>query len=223
MESKKYSSAYLTKADWVFKTLRDQIILGELNPGEKLTTVKIAEYLNISETPVREGLKRLEAVGLVEINPHKNVTVSNPSIEEIIEKLEIRAYLQSKAALLSGPLLTKEDIEIIEEIHEKMEGFIRNKNILDYIDTGYVFHENIYKRCPNKSLFKLIKELKAKTLFAKRRFLISSKIMEWSKEEHLNLIKALKEKDFYSVSAIEYEHQIRSIEEFKQVVKEKGF
>lgn len=204
--------------------MRDNIILGRLDPGEKLTTGQIAKDLNISETPVREGFKRLEALGLVEIYPHKNVIVSNPSPEEIIERLEIRALLQSKAALLSGPNLNNSDIIELEKIHSMMDQYIERNEILKYIDAGYVFHEKIYYKCPNKTLLKMIQDLKSRTIFAKRRFLMSSKIMEWSGSEHSKIISAIKDKKFDLIATIEYDHQMRSIEEFKAVVaKNKAF
>lgn len=210
---------FQTKTDMVFKVLRNRIIVGELNPGEKLFPKKVAQELEISETPVREGLQRLESVGLVEISPHKTAYVSNPPPEKVMEKLEIRAILQPKAALWSAPLLTKKDIEKIEEIHLSMKKGKSELTILEFLNLGYKFHEKIYSKCPNKSLLELIGELKSKTLFAKRRFLLSSNVMDWSFSEHEKLLEALKNKDFEEVFRIEYHHQLRTIDEFRCLVE----
>ena len=57
-------------ADWVTASLREAILHGYYEPGEKLDQDRIAEELEVSRTPVREAMRRLESEGFVEVRPH---------------------------------------------------------------------------------------------------------------------------------------------------------
>ena len=60
---------YLPLRDVVFKTLRDAILTGDLEPGERLMEIKLAEKLGVSRTPIREAIRKLELEGLVNMSP----------------------------------------------------------------------------------------------------------------------------------------------------------
>lgn len=60
----------------VYEVLREAVLTGKLDPGEKIVKVKIAEELNVSRTPVREAIKMLELEELIEIYPQKGIFVA---------------------------------------------------------------------------------------------------------------------------------------------------
>ena len=62
---------YLPLRDVVFKTLRQAILKGELEPGERLMEIQLAERLGVSRTPIREAIRKLELEGLVLMIPRK--------------------------------------------------------------------------------------------------------------------------------------------------------
>ena len=66
---------YLPLRDVVFKTLRQAILKGELEPGERLMEIQLAERLGVSRTPIREAIRKLELEGLVLMIPRKGAEV----------------------------------------------------------------------------------------------------------------------------------------------------
>ena len=70
-------NAYLPLRDVVFQTLRQAILKGELQPGERLMEIKLAETLGVSRTPIREAIRKLELEGLVVMIPRKGAAVAN--------------------------------------------------------------------------------------------------------------------------------------------------
>src|SRR5262249_59318784 len=78
--------------------LRDAIVDGRLQPGERLRTVALAESLNLSRTPVREALVQLEREGLVEIVPRRGAVVRAFANEDLLDLYEVRAVLEAAAA-----------------------------------------------------------------------------------------------------------------------------
>jgi len=88
--------------------LKDLILEGELKAGDRLVERELAERLNISRTPIREALFRLESQGFVKTVPRKGVIVSDISEKEIIEVFTILSSLEVLAAKLA---VQKLDIE----------------------------------------------------------------------------------------------------------------
>ena len=84
--------------DVVFENLRESILTGRLKPGQRLMEIQLAEGLGVSRTPVREAIRKLELEDLVVMLPRKGAYVTNMSLKEILDVLEVRASLESLAA-----------------------------------------------------------------------------------------------------------------------------
>ena len=80
---------YLPLRDVVFNTLRQAILKGELEPGERLMEIQLAERLGVSRTPIREAIRKLELEGLVLMIPRKGAEVANISETSLREVLEV--------------------------------------------------------------------------------------------------------------------------------------
>ena len=106
---------YKPLRDLVFENLREAILKGDLNPGDRLMEVQLANKLGVSRTPVREAIRKLELEGLVIMLPRKGAYVADMSLKDIIEVLEIRASLEGLAAYLASERMSDEDIKKLEE------------------------------------------------------------------------------------------------------------
>ena len=135
---------YRTMHDLVFNTLMEEILSGQLKPGEKLNISEISERLGVSRTPVREALKQLMSVGLVENVPHRSPFVKKLSIEEIIELYYIRGALEGVASRLAAQRLTSEQIEELERLCKRMEEKARSGKYDDFIEDNSKFHFLVY-------------------------------------------------------------------------------
>src|ERR671936_2125325 len=78
----------------VYERLRDQILNGELRPGDQLVEARLASELGVSKTPVREALIRLQRDGLVHTEPYRGARVMSPSEADVREILELRLALE---------------------------------------------------------------------------------------------------------------------------------
>ena len=70
---------YLPLRDVVFNTLRQAILKGELEPGERLMEIHLANRLGVSRTPIREAIRKLELEGLVTMIPRRGAEVAHGS------------------------------------------------------------------------------------------------------------------------------------------------
>ncbi len=89
-------------SDVVYRTLREQIISGELAPGAVLGEVEQATRLGVSRTPLREGLRRLEAEGLTVAGKGRTLMVSDLSADDVTHLFELREPLECQAARLAA-------------------------------------------------------------------------------------------------------------------------
>ncbi len=85
------------------EALRAAISSGELAPGLQLRQDELAARFGTSRIPVREALRQLEAEGFVTFLPNRGAVVSDLSIDEVIELLEIRIALECHALRLAIP------------------------------------------------------------------------------------------------------------------------
>jgi DNA-binding GntR family transcriptional regulator len=101
----------------VFDSLRQAIIMGEMEDGEPLRQEEIAKAFNTSRIPVREAIARLEQLGLVESRRYKGAVVAAISIEEFDEIFDLRAVVESDAMRRAVPLMTKASLAEARSYH----------------------------------------------------------------------------------------------------------
>lgn len=101
---------YLPLRDVVFNTLRQAILKGELEPGERLMEIQLAERLGVSRTPIREAIRKLELEGLVLMIPRKGAEVAEISEKSLREVLEVRRSLEELAIELACQRITPEEL-----------------------------------------------------------------------------------------------------------------
>ena len=77
------SDEYLPLRDVVFKTLRQAILKGDMEPGERLMEITLANKLGVSRTPIREAIRKLELEGLVHMVPRKGAIVASISEKDM--------------------------------------------------------------------------------------------------------------------------------------------
>ena len=85
----------------VYNYLVDQILNGELKPGDSIAESKLASEFNISRTPVRVAERQLAASGILESKPNCNTTVAKWNDEKILQLEIVRTDMENLAAKLA--------------------------------------------------------------------------------------------------------------------------
>ncbi len=96
-------------SDAVKERLLAGILDGTWPPGSRIVETRVARELGTSQAPVREALRDLEALGVVEISPFRGARVRRPSLDELLEAYVVRAELEALAARLAMPGLGGDD------------------------------------------------------------------------------------------------------------------
>jgi DNA-binding GntR family transcriptional regulator len=129
----------------VVRHLRQQIMLGELSPGEHLSELRLAEELNVSRSTVREALRRLESEYLIETIPHRGSSVANLLPSDAIEICQLHAMLESHC-------LRHLPLPIDEGLRQHLNGLVAQMRRLTFpagadgfIDLDHEFHGSIVR------------------------------------------------------------------------------
>ena len=101
---------YLPLRDVVFNTLRQAILRGEMEPGERLMEIQLAEKLGVSRTPIREAMRKLEQEGLVVMIPRRGAQVANITEKDLNDVLEVRIALENVAIEKACARMTEEEM-----------------------------------------------------------------------------------------------------------------
>jgi DNA-binding GntR family transcriptional regulator len=108
-------------SDQVKDRLLQEILSGEYPPGSRIVETRVARELGTSQAPVREALRDLEALGVVEISAFRGARVRHPSKAELLEAYGIRAELESLGARLALPRMSDADLEELQGYVEEMQ------------------------------------------------------------------------------------------------------
>jgi DNA-binding GntR family transcriptional regulator len=101
--------------DKLAATLQQRMLSGELVSGTRLRQEALADEFGVSRTPIREALRKLQASGLVELQPHRGALVRAPTAREIRDAYEVRAELEGLAAELAAERVRQEQLDLLHE------------------------------------------------------------------------------------------------------------
>lgn len=141
-------------AEKVRLKLEHDILTLSIKPGQRLDETKLAEIHGVSRTPVREALRQLSAMGLVEMRPHRGTVARRFSLSEIVEMFEMMAIMEGICARLAAKRASHEQLQEIRRAHEACHPYLENGDLNQYYDANEAFHESIYAACGNGAILK---------------------------------------------------------------------
>ena len=206
MENNLKIEGYELLSQKVYRALKTEIIKGSLKPGTKLSEGKIAEQMGVSRTPVREALKELAAEGFVKMNPNQAVVVSNASVEDVQEVLQIRGVLEGLAARLATKMISEEEIKELEKYQKQMEYYTKKDDVLAFSEMDAEFHELILNVCGNNRLIQIRKNLSDQAHRYRIRSLSVPGRLKYSLKEHQEIVEALKRKNAEQADRLSQKH-----------------
>ena len=206
MENNLKIEGYELLSQKVYRALKTEIIKGSLKPGTKLSEGKIAEQMGVSRTPVREALKELAAEGFVKMNPNQAVAVSNASVKDVQEVLQIRGVLEGLAARLATKTINEEEIKELEKYQKRMEQYTNKDDVLAFSEMDAEFHELILNICGNNRLIQIRKNLSDQAHRYRIRSLSVPGRLKYSLKEHQEIVEALKRKNAEQADRLSQKH-----------------
>lgn len=197
---------YLPLREIVFQRLRKAILTGELEPGERLMEIQLAEKLGVSRTPVREAIRKLELEGLVVMVARKGAQVAHFTEKDIQDVLEVREALESLAAKLACRRMDERAFLKLQLAIAEYDYAAKEQDIETMIKKDVAFHETIFTATQNEKLIQLFGNMSEQVHRYRIAYLKNIKETESVKREHLELLEALKARDEALASALAAKH-----------------
>lgn len=182
---------YLPLRDVVFKTLRQAILKGELEPGERLMEIQLAERLGVSRTPIREAIRKLELEGLVLMIPRKGAEVAKISESNLRDVLEVRRSLEELAIDLACQRITEEELDELNKAEVDFKAAIENGDAMQIAQTDESFHEIIYNSTKNQKLVQILNNLREQMYRYRLEYIKDADKRQILMVEHEHILKAL--------------------------------
>lgn len=183
-------------SDQVFEEMRGEIESLVLTPGTPIREIDLAERFKVSRTPVRDALRRLEALGLVETVNRRGNVVASISYREALEAYEIREQIEPFAARQAATHLV--DVRAIEQLIARIDSAsarpLSKEEILERELLDRDFHEFVASASGNQLVAKLVAEMRSKM---RRMFVGTGRAggFEMGKGEHLAVLHAISDRN----------------------------
>lgn len=176
-------------ASGAYELLLEAIESGALPPGARLREAELAERFQISRTPVREALKRLESQGLVHHEPHHGAVVATIDYGQITELYLMREVLEGTAARLAAIHATPVEVDVLNEMVERDRLLIDNPRHLAH--TNRLFHAQVRNASRNRYLCQTLENLRLSLALLAGTTLGSPGRGDTAVEEHAEIVRCI--------------------------------
>jgi DNA-binding GntR family transcriptional regulator len=198
--------------DQVKEILLKRILDGEYSPGDRLVEMQIAQEFAISQAPVREALRELEALGFVESEPYRGTRVRAVTKSELTEIYPVRAALEEVAARAAATRLAG-NVEPLEAELEAMHAAAEKGDLYEQVQHDVEFHRLIVEASGNRVLQDVWRSLRieARTLISVLKAHIGGHEIA---EMHRPVLEALAEGDAEKAGLLLRKH----VEHFSELI-----
>lgn len=171
-----------------------RILDGEFAPGERIVEYRLMKEYGVSQAPVREALRDLEAMRFVQSEPHRGVRVRKISHKEIGEMYPVRAALEEVAGRAAAPQVTDDLLARLEEQLDLMRDAVAREDVPAQLRHDARFHELIVEASGNALLLEVWRSLHAEVRTLVTYVLVHSSQLNVV-EAHRPIVDALRERD----------------------------
>lgn len=140
----------------IYRSLRQQVMHGELAPGQALTLRGVAKQFDVSMTPAREAVRRLAAEGAFTISSSGRISTPELSPERIEELASIRALLEPEMASRALPRAHFALIDRLAAINGLNHEAVMKQDAVAYVRTNLEFHRMLYLRAQTPAMLAMI-------------------------------------------------------------------
>jgi DNA-binding GntR family transcriptional regulator len=216
------------KHERAYRLIRERIESGIYQPGQRLVIDALARDLAMSQVPIREAIRRLQAEGWVTYRHNSGPEIANIGLEQWQATMEVLAVLEGYATALAAPHLRKPQHKLLRQHLTSMQKAMERFDLLAFSESNRAFHSVIYARCPNPVLVERITETQAQ-LDAMRSILFPSVPQRGpeSLAEHRELVDLLEQHaTFEAIERCAREHKLRfldaAVQQFEQWARARG-
>jgi DNA-binding GntR family transcriptional regulator len=213
---------YRSKKEFVYETLREEILSGAFQPGARLIIDELANELGVSPIPVREALQQLQSDGFVTIEPYMGARVTEIHaglIQEVFALLEALEIISGRAACQN---MTEADFQEMEALLQRMDGHVAD--LEEWSQNNMLLHQFICERAGFSLVQNLMLRIMEHWNWLRRHYLegVFAHQIPPAQRQHWQLLKALRSGDPDYVAQVTQEHNQKALAAYLAYLESTG-
>lgn len=207
-----------TLSESALDVLRERVLQGHFQPGERLVEAELARQLGTSRGPVREALKQLKSEGLVQDAPRRGSFVAELTDADVRELYELRAALEARAARLLVERGDEAAFERLAEVLEEMRRSAAARDRARFAHFDALFHDELCRLSGNRHLHRVFNQ-HARLLWTLLRLAVTTQYetLDWLLAEHEHLYSEIASRDVARAEAACSRHLEQATEEILEM------
>lgn len=182
-----------SRSEHVYRRLRDAIQRGEFKSGHRVMEIDVAAWLNVSRTPVRDAIRRLESEGMLEHAPRNGLVVASLDRQSVMELYVMREVLEGTAARLCARHASDMEVQDLLDLVERerqlegdFEGLARHNQR---------FHQAVHRGAHNRYLEKSLAAVNDSMVLLGTPLMLLPHRAQTAAAEHARLVEAIRRHD----------------------------
>lgn len=208
------------RGEFAYRVLREAIRYGKFKPGEHLREADVAEWLNISRTPVREAFHRIVSEGLLVIGSWNGAMVAQLDSQQLVDLYAVREVLEGTAASFAAQHASRVEIQNLFVIAEKERAAKDDPEKLVVINAE--LHQAIYSAAHNRYLLQSLNSVVDTLGLLRHSTFVLPKSIELARKEHLGILRAIRDRNPRRAQQLACEHIRHALELRLQLHQGKG-
>ena len=182
-----------SRSEHAYKRLRDAIQQGQFASGHRVMEVEIAAWLNLSRTPVRDAIRRLEGEGILEHEPRNGLVVAHLDRQAVMELYVMREVLEGTAARLCARHASDMEVQVLLDLVERESKLGWGDEALAQHNRR--FHDAIHRGAHNRYLEKSLVAVNDSMWLLGTPLMLLPERAQAAAAEHTQLVEAIRSRD----------------------------
>jgi len=195
------------------QVLKEEILDGHLEPGDRVNIEALAERWSVSSTPVRDAVRRLEAAGFLRVHPRKGVYVAELGEDDFRDIFELRIALECLAVESAALLAPDEELtRVLEQYREAAQHFQETGDRSLLAKRDYMVHDLLMRYCRNARLVAIMRDLRDLIDWAQATIVSRQpEAYDVTVHEHMHIVEAMQARDVVEARRAIREHLERAL------------
>jgi DNA-binding GntR family transcriptional regulator len=189
-----------------FEKLKDAILAGVFQPGDRLVESELCDQLGVSRASLREALRSLQSERLIDFVPNRGPQIPILTWKQAEDIYELRSLLEGEATARCAATISDQDIEALSQIVQTLRRVVKTDNPIDKLKCATDFYEVVLRNCGNEMIKQTLHGLLARINFLRARSMSQPGRTRQSYDEMNALFLAIKDRDVRQARKLAQQH-----------------
>lgn len=205
-------------AEQIYERIKTMAMTFTIRPGERVNEVEIAKSLNVSRTPLREALNRLMVEGFLTRAPNRGFIGRPLDAKQVFDIYELRRALEASIVAIACERATDEELVALERFVKSSKDKPEDTNASSLLALDEQFHERVALLTRNEEMVRAVKSINSRIHYFRWIDMQNGK-RRYTQQEHMRIVKALKERDVPTATSLIEGHISRRLDRIVDVIR----